>query len=177
MRLFVAARPTTPAVVAIDRLPRPEAPGVRWLPAEQWHVTLRFLGEADPEVVSAALAGLSAVPVEAVLGPSTLLLGDTVLVAPVAGLDGLAAAVAAVTAGVGEPPEDRPFFGHITLSGRRSRRRSRLTRWPWSGVGRCQVVLSTTCWNGSCSPAEAGSGVLCQPSGRSSKTRQAELMQ
>jgi 2'-5' RNA ligase len=23
--------------------------------------------------------------------------------------------VAAVTAGVGEPPEDRPFFGHITL--------------------------------------------------------------
>ena len=115
MRLFVAAHPTTPAVVAIDRLPRPEAPGVRWLSSEQWHVTLRFLGEADPEAASAALAGLSAVPVEAVLGPSTLLLGDAVLVVPVAGLDGLAAAVAAVTAGVGEPPEDRPFFGHITL--------------------------------------------------------------
>ena len=85
MRLFVAAYPTTSVVAAIDHVPRPEAPGVRWLSSAQWHVTLRFLGEADPEAASAALAGLSAGPGEAVLGPSTLLLGDAVLVAPVAG--------------------------------------------------------------------------------------------
>ena len=88
---------------------------MRWLPADQWHVTLRFLGEADPDEASAALAGLVAAPAEAVVGPSTRLLGDSVLVVPVAGLDRLAAEVMAATAGVGEPPEDRPFVGHLTL--------------------------------------------------------------
>ncbi len=33
-----------------------------------------------------------------------------------AGLDDLAAAVVAATAHVGEPPEDRPFAGHLTLA-------------------------------------------------------------
>jgi|TARA_B100001105_G_scaffold176810_1_gene142519 2'-5' RNA ligase len=115
MRLFVAAHPSAGAVADIDRLPRPEAPGVRWLPADQWHVTLRFLGEADPDLAASALADLVAAPAEAVAGPSTRLLGDEVLVVPVSGLDGLAASVAAATAGVGEPPEDRPFVGHLTL--------------------------------------------------------------
>ena len=115
MRLFIAVRPSAAAVADIDRLPRPEAPGVRWLPADQWHVTLRFLGEADPDAAAAALAGLVAAPVEAVAGPATRLLGDSVLVVPVAGLERLAAAVMAVTAEVGEPPEDRPFLGHLTL--------------------------------------------------------------
>jgi 2'-5' RNA ligase len=50
-----------------------------------------------------------------VAGPAIRLLGDTVLVVPVAGLDRLAAAVVAATTGVGELPEDRPFVGHLTL--------------------------------------------------------------
>ena len=115
MRLFIAARPSAAAVAAIDRLPRPEAPGVRWLSTDQWHVTLRFLGEADPDAAAAAMAGLVAAPAEAVAGPATRLLGDPVLVVPVAGLDRLAAAVVAATTGVGELPEDRPFVGHLTL--------------------------------------------------------------
>jgi len=115
MRLFIAARPSAAAVAVIERLPRPEAPGVRWLSADQWHVTLRFLGEADPDAAATALAALVAAPAEAVAGPATRLLGDTVLVVPVAGLDRLAAAVVAATTGVGELPEDRPFVGHLTL--------------------------------------------------------------
>ena len=115
MRLFIAARPSAAAVAAIDRLPRPEAPGVRWLSTDQWHVTLRFLGEADPDAAATALAALVAAPAEAVAGPATRLLGDTVLVVPVSGLDRLAAAVVAATTGVGELPEDRPFVGHLTL--------------------------------------------------------------
>ncbi|MGZ0184916.1 MAG: 2'-5' RNA ligase family protein [Acidimicrobiales bacterium] len=115
MRLFIAARPSQAAVAVIDRLERLEAPGVRWLPADQWHVTLRFLGETDPDAAVTAMGGLVAPPVEAVVGPSTRLLGGTVLVVPVAGLDRLAAAVVAATAGVGEPPEDRRFVGHLTL--------------------------------------------------------------
>ena len=115
MRLFIAARPSAAAVAAIERLPRPEAPGVRWLSTDQWHVTLRFLGEADPDAAATALAALVAAPAEAVAGPATRLLGDTVLVVPVAGLDRLAAAVVAATTGVGELPEDRPFVGHLTL--------------------------------------------------------------
>ena len=102
MRLFIAARPSQAAVAVIDRLERLEAPGVRWLPADQWHVTLRFLGETDPDAAVTAMGGLVAAPVEAVVGPSTRLLGGTVLVVPVAGLDRLAAAVVAATAGVGE---------------------------------------------------------------------------
>jgi 2'-5' RNA ligase len=39
-----------------------------------------------------------------------------VLVVPVAGLDALAAAVVAATAGLGRPPDDRPFRGHLTLA-------------------------------------------------------------
>jgi 2'-5' RNA ligase len=115
MRLFIAARPSAAAVAVIERLPRPEAPGVRWLATDQWHVTLRFLGEADPDAAATALAALVAAPAEAVVGPVTRLLDDTVLVVPVAGLDRLAAAVVAATTGVGELPEDRPFVGHLTL--------------------------------------------------------------
>ena len=57
MRLFIAARPSAAAVAAIERLPRPEAPGVRWLSTDQWHVALRFLGEADPDAVTSRCAG------------------------------------------------------------------------------------------------------------------------
>ena len=55
------------------------------------------------------------------LGPATTRLGRTILVAPVAGLDRLAASVIAATSDLGTPPEDRPFLGHVTLA--RAKRR------------------------------------------------------
>ncbi len=116
MRLFVAAWPSVEVADALAGLPRPEAPGLRWTRPDQWHVTLRFLGEADPDEATAALDELAAAPAVAELGPATRLLGKRVVVAAVAGLDDLAASVVAATAGVGEPPEERAFTGHLTLA-------------------------------------------------------------
>ena len=39
----------------IGALPQHEQPGVRWLAASNWHVTLRFFGEADEDEVAARL--------------------------------------------------------------------------------------------------------------------------
>ena len=59
----------TPAEVLdqIGASPRVYLPGVRWTTRDQWHVTLRFLGSADVDAVTAALRGLRHPPVEAVV--------------------------------------------------------------------------------------------------------------
>ena len=117
MRLFVAARPPADVLDALADLPRPAVPGIRWTTRDQWHVTLRFLGwmpEVDPAVE--ALRSLRAPVAEAVLGPAVAALGRAVLMAPVAGLERVAAEVVDATVGVGQPPEDRPFTGHVTLA-------------------------------------------------------------
>jgi 2'-5' RNA ligase len=120
-RLFVAAWPPEEVLDLLAALPRPEEAGVRWTRRDQWHVTLRFLGRADPDVAGVALAGVRSPVAEAVLGPLTARLGRSVVVAPVAGLDALAEAVVASTAAVGEPPDPRPFTGHVTLARLRGR--------------------------------------------------------
>ena len=56
MRLFVAAWPPADVVEALRGLDRPVVTGMRWTTADQWHVTLRFLGDVDdPAPVVAAL--------------------------------------------------------------------------------------------------------------------------
>jgi RNA 2',3'-cyclic 3'-phosphodiesterase len=116
-RLFVAAWPPPEVVEVIERqVPRPPRPGVRWVPPENWHVTLRFLGRADPEEAASALGSLVAEPAMAEVGPAVAALGRSVVCLPVAGLDALAAAVRTATAGVGEPADPRPFTGHLTLA-------------------------------------------------------------
>ncbi|HEX2064544.1 MAG TPA: RNA 2',3'-cyclic phosphodiesterase [Acidimicrobiales bacterium] len=129
MRLFVGVVPPDRVLDEIERLRRPERPGVRWTRRDQWHVTLRFLGEvADPEPVAAALDAAPLRRCEARLGPRVRPLGRQVVCLPVAGLDGLARAVEEATAGFGRPPDDRPFRGHLTLARlRRSARPSGLT--------------------------------------------------
>jgi 2'-5' RNA ligase len=95
---------------------------VRWVPAEQWHITLRFLGEADEDAATRALQALRAAPAAvAVVGPRVSRLGRAVVCLPVTGLDRLATEVAVATAQVGEPPDGR-FSGHLTLA--RLRRRA-----------------------------------------------------
>ncbi len=125
MRLFVAVWPPADVLDAIEALDRPARQGVRWTGRDQWHVTLRFLGRVDDvDSVTGPLAGVCslAAPV-AVAGPLTGLLGSSIVMLPVSGLDDLAAAVVALTASVGEPPPSRPFTGHLTLA--RARDRSR----------------------------------------------------
>jgi 2'-5' RNA ligase len=121
MRLFVGVWPPADVVAGLAGLDRPDRPGVRWTTPDQWHVTLRFLGSMeDAEEGKRALARVAPVagpdqPV-AVAGPSVVRLGPSVLCIPVAGLEDVAAAVVAATAGIGEPPPERPFRGHVTLA-------------------------------------------------------------
>ena len=111
-------------------MPRPDIAGLRWAPPEQWHVTLRFLGDFDDVgVVEEAVDGVTrrcAEPVIARAGPATGRFGHRILHLPVDGLAPLAAGVAAATAGFGQPPEDRAFAGHITLARVRERARVNL---------------------------------------------------
>ena len=130
MRLFVAVWPSEDVVAALAGLDRPAVEGVRWTKREQWHVTLRFLGSTPEDEVAAvqsALAGVArgAGARDVAVGPVTACFGRGVLMVTTSGLDDLAAATVATTATFGEPPDDRPFAGHLTLArsgrGRRSR--------------------------------------------------------
>ena len=101
---------------AVAELDRPEVDGVRWTRRDQWHVTLRFLGSCDESDAAVALARVVGERCVATVGPAVERLGRGVVVLPVGGLDVLAAAVVEATADVGQPPEDRPFRGHLTLA-------------------------------------------------------------
>lgn len=117
MRLFVAVRPPPAVLDAIAAVPRPGVVGLRWTGPDQWHVTIRFFGRVeDPEPVVEALAAVRSPVCRAVLGPAVDRFGQRVLIVPVGGLGELATAVVAATADLGEPPEDRPFAGHVTLA-------------------------------------------------------------
>lgn len=132
-RLFVAVWPPPEITTVLAGLDRPPVAGFRWTEEPQWHVTLRFLGRvADAGPVTAALAGVGGPPAEAVLGPAVDRFGQRVLVVPVGGLGPLAQAVAQATEGLGDPPEDRPFAGHVTLG--RVSRRARVDLRPLTGT-------------------------------------------
>lgn len=133
-RLFVAVWPPEPVLELVAALDRPPVDGLRWTRRDQWHVTLRFLGPvADADAVVAALVGVEA-PAPAVrLGPAVGRFGHRILHLPVDGLSELAAAVVDVTAGLGQPPDDRPFAGHLTLA--RATGRARVDLRPLAGAG------------------------------------------
>lgn len=115
-RRFVAVWPPAEVLDVVEALHRPVADGGRWTRRDQWHVTLRFLGDVAVEPVVEALSGVGAGPVVATLGPKVARLGRGVLHVPVSGLDELGAEVVERTASLGRPPDDRPFRGHLTLA-------------------------------------------------------------
>ena len=116
-RLFVAVWPSEEVLDKVASLPRPAVEGLRWTTRDQWHVTLRFLGRvAGVEPVSEGLAGLVLAPVAAVLGPALGRFDQRILHIPVRGLEPVAAAVVDATRHVGDPPDERPFHGHLTLA-------------------------------------------------------------
>ena len=115
-RLFVAIWPPEDVVEVLTELRRKDQRGVRFVVPESWHVTLRFLGEADPAAVAAALDGATLPPARARLGPAVDVVAERALVVPVAGIDELAAAVVAATTALGEPPPRRRFTGHLTIA-------------------------------------------------------------
>jgi RNA 2',3'-cyclic 3'-phosphodiesterase len=116
-RLFVGLWPPVEVLDELEALLREDRPGVRWTTRAQWHVTLRFLGSADPVAAADALAGLRHPPVDVVVGGPVGRLGRGVLMVPVGGLDSLADAVAQAFAGIGKADDNgRAFLGHLTLA-------------------------------------------------------------
>jgi RNA 2',3'-cyclic 3'-phosphodiesterase len=114
-RLFLAVWPTDEVVAELRALPRKDRRGVRFVDPDSWHVTLRFLGEADTAQVIDCIDGLEARCCRAHVGPGVDVLGERALIVPVSGADALAGEVTQRTEHLGEPPRRR-FHGHLTLA-------------------------------------------------------------
>jgi 2'-5' RNA ligase len=132
VRLFVAVQPPEPVLDEIEQATRElrqqvgerRTANLRWATRDQWHVTLRFLGEVADDVVPRLAGMVDAAPLvatEAELGSAFVRLGRQVLAVPVSGLEDLAMGIAAATSGVGRPPESRPYWGHVTVARVRGR--------------------------------------------------------
>ena len=115
-RLFVAVWPPDDVAETLRGLRRKDERGVRFVPPENWHITLRFLGEADPDEVGAALDSGSYERSVARLGPGVDVLKRHSVIVPVHGIDGLASEVGRVTQALGTEPERTTFVGHLTLA-------------------------------------------------------------
>lgn len=114
-RLFLGVWPPEEVVAHLTSLRRKDQRGVRFVRPENWHITLRFLGETDPDTVIAAVDQASLMSARARLGPAVDVLSERALVLPVTGLDDLAEAVTRTTAHLGQAPRKR-FTGHLTLA-------------------------------------------------------------
>lgn len=115
-RLFFAVWPPDDVIDTLCELPRKDQRGVRFVPPENWHATLRFLGDADPERVVDAMRHATLPAATAKVGPAIDLLGTHSVVAPVTGLDDLAAAVIEATDGLGTLAPRPTYTGHITIA-------------------------------------------------------------
>ena len=115
MRLFVAVWPPEDVMASLRDLPRRD--GVRWTSEDQWHITLRFLGnDTEPEGVIDALSSIEQAPVDVQVGPATKKLGPGVLMLGARGLDDLAKEVHDATEQVVPITERRPFRAHLTVA-------------------------------------------------------------
>jgi 2'-5' RNA ligase len=114
-RLFIAVWPPEEVAVELAALHRKDQRGVRFVDPQNWHITLRFFGDAEPDSVIDALDGTSFVPARAHLGPAVDVIGERALVVPVRGLEDLAATVTERTNHIGESPRKR-FVGHLTIA-------------------------------------------------------------
>ena len=124
LRLFVAL--ALPAAIRSElALLAGGIPGARWLPPENYHLTLRFIGEVEPwqaEEIDHALAMIRARPFELSLrGIDTFDKGGrfNALWVGVEKTDGLAflqARVEAALQRIGLPPERKRFAPHVSLA-------------------------------------------------------------
>lgn len=125
-RLFVAIWLPESVIQRLSDTEQPKDPGVRWVPIENRHITLRFLGDADPDEVIGALALAELPAAVARLGPAFDSFGGHSLVIPADGLDELAATVSRSVGSLGEFRSTRRFVGHVTVA--KLRRGARPTR-------------------------------------------------
>lgn len=124
MRLFIAIELPDKIKRKLAGLRR-DIPGVRWVPQEQLHLTLLFLGELEEErleLLCTALERIAAVPFNLRLtrpgcfpragNPRVLWFGVDAQPA----LERLAQRVKTAVASCGIAVEERPFCAHITLA-------------------------------------------------------------
>ena len=130
MRLFLAINLPALSIAAIDReagLLRAAAPSLRWVPAERWHLTVRFIGEQP----LAAVADIGRALDVAVGGHSEapLVLGEVgafpnfrrarvvwLGIAPDPRLELLHHDIESACVALGMDPEGRPFRPHLALA-------------------------------------------------------------
>lgn len=115
-RLFVAVWPTSSMIEALSALRRKDERGVRFVRPENWHITLRFLGDADSSDAIDRLHDVDFESCRARLGPAVDLLGQHSVVVPVTGTEGLADQVVTAMRGLGSAAERRRYVGHLTLA-------------------------------------------------------------
>jgi len=122
-RLFVAIWPPDDLLERLAEIERPKDPGVKWLPPENLHITLRFLGDADEDDVIDRLDDVLLPASTAIVGPAFDLRAERSIMLPVAGVDDLATVVERELRGLGTANERRRFVGHLTMArlGRRAR--------------------------------------------------------
>jgi RNA 2',3'-cyclic 3'-phosphodiesterase len=127
--MFVAVWPDDRTVQRLSALDLSAVPDLRAVPPEQWHITVRFLGEVADHLVPTLLAALGRAatrarqPVRCTIGPATAWFrGARVLQIPVAGLDEIAAAVRRETVRIVPDIGGAGFAGHLTVARARSRR-------------------------------------------------------
>lgn len=124
MRLFIAIELPTGLKNELDRL-RTDIPGARWVPREQLHLTLAFLGEVDEETAGRLIAQLATIRADSFtltfsgIGsfpdrqrPRVVWIG----VKTEPNLHRLAAAVRQSVLAAGIFLENRPFSPHLTLA-------------------------------------------------------------
>lgn len=115
-RLFLAVWPPEDVVEMLCELPRKDQRGVRFVEPQSWHATLRFFGDAAVDEVGEAMNRAALPAAVARLGAAIDMLGTHSVIAPVSGLDPLAAAVVDATAGLGSLDPRSGFTGHITVA-------------------------------------------------------------
>ena len=96
---------------------------------EQWHVTVRFLGEVEdhlfPTLTEALERAVTTVPgpVHCAIGPATAWFsGGRVLQIPATGLEDVAGTVQQATVPLIPDAGEAPFIGHLTVGRVRGRR-------------------------------------------------------
>ena len=120
MRAFVAVRPSEAIRNELAEIRIPTDMTVRWVPAGNIHLTVKFLGEINREQTELLKKGLRATAKKH--GPVQMKLqgvgkfGDKIIWVGFRGdLQALVADTEACAEAVGVPKETRPFRGHLTI--------------------------------------------------------------